>query len=322
MSRRLPPLLATRYFEAAARHLSFTQAAEELFVTQGAISLQIRKLEEFLGTPLFIRHARYIELTKPGQQFYEACHVLLEGLEKAMHDLTSPDHQQTLTVSTIPTIGTLWLMPRLASFTSQHPDIEVRVVSDIRPVDMQSDNIDVALRVGKLPGQRYPEHFPAVNLIMLEKWTDIEADLLFHDVMVPVASKVWYATQRAIEHVADFKTASLVHTASRPNAWREWLKANGVEYKPSGHEPEYGHFYISLGAALDHKGIALIPEVLLRGYPGRNELQVLLPNIEPVRSAGDYYLLTRVSSPKRAAIQKFRSWVLAEVEMVANPSSH
>ena len=306
-------MLATRYFEAAARHLSFTQAAEELCVTQGAISLQIRKLEEFLGARLFIRHARYIELTAAGQQFYEACHVLLEGLEKAICDLTSPNHQQTLTVSTIPTIGTLWLMPRLASFTSQHPDIEVRVVSDIRPADMQSDNIDVALRVGKLPGQRYPEHFPAVDLVMLERWTDIEADLLFHDVMVPVASKAWYATQPAIRNVADFKTASLVHTASRPNAWREWLKAHGTEYKPSGHEPEYGHFYISLGAALDQKGIALIPEVLLRGYPGRNELEVLLPNIEPVRSAGDYYLLTRTSSPKRAAIKKFRSWVLNEV---------
>ncbi len=306
-------MLATRYFEAAARHLSFTQAAEELFVTQGAISLQIRKLEEFLGARLFIRHARYIELTAAGQQFYEACHVLLEGLEKAICDLTSPNHQQTLTVSTIPTIGTLWLMPRLASFTSQHPDIEVRVVSDIRPADMQSDNIDVALRVGKLPGQRYPEHFPAVDLVMLERWTDIEADLLFHDVMVPVVSKAWYATQPAIRNVADFKTASLVHTASRPNAWREWLKAHGTEYKPSGHEPEYGHFYISLGAALDQKGIALIPEVLLRGYPGRNELEVLLPNIEPVRSAGDYYLLTRTSSPKHVAIKKFRSWVLNEV---------
>src|SRR5690606_23574463 len=130
--------------------------------------------------------------------FYEACHVLFEGMEKALRDLTSPYRQQTLTVSTIPTIGTLWLMPRLASFTSLHPDIEVRVISDIRPADMQADNIDVALRVGKLPGQRYPEHFPAIDLVMLEKWTDVEADLLFHDVMVPVAAKAWYVTQSPI----------------------------------------------------------------------------------------------------------------------------
>jgi LysR family glycine cleavage system transcriptional activator len=319
MSRRLPPLLATRYFEAAARRLSFTLAAEELCVTQGAISLQIRKLEDFLGAPLFIRHARHIELTGPGLKFYEACHVLLDGLEKAMSELTSPDHQQTLTISTIPTIGTLWLMPRLASFTSQHPDIEVRVVSDIRPADMQSDNIDIALRVGKLPGQRYPDHAPAVDLVMLEKWTDIEADLLFHDIMVPVASKEWYAAQPPIKHVADFKSASLIHTASRPKAWRDWLRAYGVDYTSNGQEPEYGHFYISLGAAQDQKGIALIPEVLLRGYPGRNELKVLLPNVDPIKSAGDYYLLTRTTPRKLAAIQKFRTWVLDEA---GKTSSH
>ena len=313
MSRRLPPLLATRYFEAAARLLSFTQAADELCVTQGAISLQIRKLEEFLGMPLFIRHARHIELTSAGQQFYEACHTLLEGFEKATHDLSTRDPRQLLTVSTIPTIGTLWLMPRLASFTSLHPDIEVRVVSDIRPVDMQSDNIDIALRCGKLPGQRYPSHFPAVNLVMLEKWGDIEADLLFHDVMVPVASKVWYEKQAAITQIRDFKTAPLIHTASRPNAWRDWLGAYGVEYKPSGHDPEYGHFYIALRAAQDHKGIALIPEVLLQGYPGRSELEVLLPGIDPIRSAGDYYLLINSCSAKRTAIQKFRTWILESV---------
>ena len=313
MSRRLPPLLATRYFEAAARHLSFTRAAEELCVTQGAISLQIRKLEDFLGVSLFLRTARRIELTPAGQQFYEACHGLLDGLEKAVHDLSAPLHQCTLIVSTIPTIGMLWLMPRLASFTSRHPDIEVRVVSDIRPADMQSDTLDVALRVGRLPGHRYPPHFPTVDLVMLENWTDVEADFMFHDTMVPVASKAWYAGQRPIETVADFATAPLVHTASRPNAWPEWLRAYGVDYRPDGSQPDFGHFYIALGAAHDRKGIALIPDVLLQGYPGRHDLVVILPEgVKPVRSAGDYYLLTRTSSPKRSAIQKFREWVLAE----------
>ncbi len=321
MTRRLPPLLATRYFEAAARHLSFTLAAQELYVTQGAISLQIRKLEEFLGTPLFIRHARTIELTHQGEQYYEACRILLEGLEKATSNLTNPAHHETLTVSTIPTIGTLWLMPRLASFASAHPDIEVHVVSDIRPVDMQSHNIDVALRVGKLPGQRYPSHFPTVNLVMLQSWAGIEADLLFHDVMVPIASKQWYATQPPIEQIADFKTASLVHTASRPHAWRDWLKAYGVTYAPAGDEPEYGHFYIALGAAQDHKGIALIPDVLLQGYPGRNEFEVLMPEVQRVPSAGDYYLLTNTSSRKHSAIQKFREWILEQASQTAENSA-
>lgn len=318
MSRRLPPLLATRYFEAVARHLSFTQAAEELHLSQGAISLQIRKLETFLDTALFIRHARHIELTETGRLFYHASRTLLDGFETAVDDIMDPNHLQTLTISTIPTISILWLMPRLASFTSQQPHIEVRVVSDIRTVDMHSDNIDVSLRVGRFPGKRYPDNAPAVDLVLLEDWTGIEADFLFTDVLVPVASKQWYATQAPIRHVSDFTSASLIHTASRANAWQDWLRALGVDYTPSGHEPEYGHFYIALGAAQEHKGIALIPQVLLNNYPGRNELAVLLPSgVEPVRSAGDYYLLTKVKSRKSAAIQKFRQWILAEAQDAA-----
>lgn len=315
MSRRLPPLLATRYFEAVARHLSFTRAAEELHLSQGAISLQIRKLESYLGTKLFVRHARHIELTESGRLFYHACRTLLDGFETAVYDIMDPDHLQTLTVSTIPTIGILWLMPRLASFTSQQPQIEVRVVSDIRTVDMHADNIDVSLRVGKFPGKHYPDKAPAIDLVLLENWTDIEADFLFTDTLIPVASRQWYATQPPIRQVSDFTSAALIHTASRANAWQDWLNALGVAYTRSGNEPEYGHFYITLDAVQEHKGIALIPRVLLNRYPGRNELAILLPNgVEPVPSAGDYYLLTKIKSRKSAAIQKFRQWVLAEAQ--------
>ncbi|NYT76943.1 LysR family transcriptional regulator [Alcaligenaceae bacterium] len=313
MTQRLPPLLAARYFEAVAKHLSFTKAAEELHLTQGALSLQVRKLEEFLGTALFVRHARNIALTEHGRSFYHACRTLLDGFEKAVDDIKRPNHLQTLTVSTIPTIGILWLMPRLSSFTSQQPDIEVRVVSDIRTVDMHSDNIDVAIRVGKLPGKRYPAKAPAVDLILLEDWTDIEADLLWADVMVPVASKQWYAGQPPITQLSDFASSRLIHTASRANAWHDWLSAGGAHYTDNGDKLEYGHFYIALGAALENKGIALIPDVLLHNYPGRNELTVILPDgVKPVPSAGDYYLLTQTKSRKSAAIQKFRQWVLAE----------
>src|SRR5690625_472274 len=315
MTRRLPPLLATRYFEAVARHLSFTRAAEELHVTQGAISLQIRKLEAFLQTALFIRHARHIELTDAGQAFYRASRTLLDGMEKAVADLTAPDHLQTLTVSTIPTIASLWLMPRLASFTSQQPDIDVRVVSDIRTANMHSDQLDLAIRVGKFPGKRYPKNAPKVDLILLEQWNDIEADFLFPDVMVPVASRQWLTTQPPIKSPADFASAALIHTASRANAWLDWLNALGVDYQADGTAPEYGHFYITLGAAQQGKGIALIPDILLENYPGRNELVVLLPpGIQPVASAADYYLLTRSGSRKAAAIQKFRDWVLNEAQ--------
>ncbi|MFA5520929.1 MAG: LysR substrate-binding domain-containing protein [Castellaniella sp.] len=318
MSRRLPPLLATRYFEVVARHLSFTRAAEELHVTQGAISLQIRKLESFLKIPLFVRHARHIELTPAGETFHGACGQLLDGFEKAVDAIIAPNQPQTLIVNTLPTIAILWLMPRLAGFSSQQPGIEVRVVSDIRPVDIHSDSIDVALRVGRLPGKHYPGTAPAIDLVLLEKWDDIEADLLFPDVMVPVASRRWYATQPAITQASDFAKTRLIHTSSRPKAWQHWLGACGVHYLPDGDAPEYGHFYVSLGAALEQKGIALVPDILLEHYPGRNELVVILPDgLEPVPSAGDYYLLTHAGSRKAVAVQAFRQWLLEEAQRTA-----
>ena len=327
MKRHLPPLVAIRAFEAAARHRSFTLAAQELFVTQGAISLQVRKLEAFLEKPLFLRQTRKVDLTDEGVLYYEVCRRLLEDLERATERIVNQGRHEILTVSTIPTISTLWLMPRLASFTARHPAIEVRVVSDIRPVDMQAQGIDVALRVGKLPGQRYPEHAPVIDLVMLERWDDVQADQLFPDVMVPVASKEWLRRHGEIDSVADFAACELVHTASRPNAWRDWLAAYDVELEPGEQSAEFGHFYISLRAAQDHRGIALVPDILLDGYPGRNELEVLLPGIQPISSAGAYYLLSRSASENRPAIRLFREWILeqaasASVISQANDSAH
>src|SRR5690606_21260259 len=101
----------------------------------------------------------------------------LDGLEKATERIVNQGHHEVLIISTTPTLSMLWLMPRLDAFTALHPSIEVRVVSDIRPVDLATHGVDVALRVGAFPGQRYPESAPAIDLVMLERWEDIQADL-------------------------------------------------------------------------------------------------------------------------------------------------
>ncbi len=155
-TRNLPSLSSVRSFEAAARHGSFTLAADELAVTQSAVSLQVRKLEAYLGKKLFVRQSRKVELTADGIQYFEACRRVLSDLENATRQMLDRDRNEVLIVSTIPTIGQLWLMPRLASFTATHRHIEVRVVSDIRPLDMQADGVDIAIRVGPLAGRQYP----------------------------------------------------------------------------------------------------------------------------------------------------------------------
>lgn len=321
VSRNLPPLSSVRSFEAAARHRSFTLAAEELAVTQGAVSLQVRKLESFLGKKLFVRQSRRVELTQAGAQYYEACRRLLGDLEDATSRLRSRDRGEILIVNTLPTIGQLWLMPRLADFTSAHPHIEVRVVTDIRPLDMQADGVDVAIRVGPLAGRRYPRHLPGIDLTLVQRWDGICADYLFDDVLVPVMSRRLLEQGGPIATLDDMLDFPLIHTASRPHAWRDWLHALGATLPPQRNCADYGHFYVALRAAQEHKGIALIPEVLIDGYPGRNELTVPWRPRPALKSAGEYYLLTHGAWAERAAIAAFRGWVLREAATSAAASA-
>ena len=134
--RRLPPLNALRGFEASARHLSFTKAAEELNLTQGAVSRQVQELEAYCGEPLFRRMTRRIELTPEGEQFFRVVEAMLDDLERAANRFGRRDAKKKLTITALPTIATVWLMPRLHLFTSRNPDIEVRIVSSIEPADL------------------------------------------------------------------------------------------------------------------------------------------------------------------------------------------
>ena len=153
--RRLPPLNALRGFDAAARHLSFTKAAEELHLTQGAISRQVKELELHLGQELFRRLTRRIELTTEGEQFFQTVEAILDELERAGGRFAQTRDRTTLTVSVLPTIASIWLMPRLHVLNSLHPEIELRVVSSIEPADLLAHEADVAIRVGRLPGRAH-----------------------------------------------------------------------------------------------------------------------------------------------------------------------
>lgn len=309
MRRTLPPLATLRPFEAAARLGSFTAAADELALTQGAVSLQIRNLESFLGKRLFERQVRRVELTEDGRQYYTACLNALEEIERATGRLLAQRDHRILTVSALPTLATLWLMPRLAAFSSAYPDIEVRVATSISPVDLRGSDIDVALRVGKLPGRHYRRGQPGIDLVMTDRWDGIEADFLFDDVLVPVIATKLLRQGARIGSAADLLKYSLIHTASRQNAWRDWLAAVGVEHRARKTSAEYGHFFMALQAAQDCKGIAIVPRKLFDTYRERaSDLEVAFES--DVKSAGEYYLLTHESRVENAAVRKFRKWVL------------
>lgn len=308
MRRTLPPLSAIRPFEAAARLGSFTAAAEEISLTQGAVSQQIRNLEHFLNKRLFERHVRRVELTDEGREFYAACANALDELENATQSVLARRSHQIINVSVLPTLAMSWLMPRLSEFAVACPGIEVRISTSIAPVDFKSSDIDVALRVGRLPGRNYEKFQPHIDLKMVASWDGVVADYLFDDILVPVIARKLLAQGPQIDHVQDILRYPLIHTASRQHAWRDWLAAQGVEQPLPESQAVYGHFFMSLQAAKAGQGIAIVPQKIAEMHAGTNSDLVPVWQAD-CPSAGSYYLLMRQSALDNEAVCHFRDWV-------------
>ncbi len=309
-ARSLPPAVALRAFEAAARNGSFTLAAAELFLTQGAISRQIRVLEEFIGKKLFERLTRRVELTAVGRAYYVDIQRALGDIEQATIKAMGTPNREVLTVSVMPTLGASWLMPKLARFVEHDPDIDIRLLTSIEPVNFQAGGVDAAIRAGRLPGVGYGDGRPRIDLEMVTSWKGVRAEYLLPDFLVPVMSRKLLMQGPPISAAADVLRYPLIHTASRKHAWGDWLAAHGVALRDPGGGLHFGHFFMGLKAAADHRGIAIVPSVVAQDALASGDLTSPLP--ADVRSAGNYYLLTRESEARSPAVSKFRDWLLAE----------
>ena len=181
MSARLPSLNGLRAFEAAARHLSFTQAASELNVTQTAISHQIKRLEQELGVRLFIRQNRALTLTPEASEYLPGVRAAFNDLRLATDRLLRREDGHVLTVSTLASLAAKWLLPRLSAFQEAHPGIDVRITTSTSLVDFQRDNVDAAIRYGR--GQ----------------WAGLRADWLMADEVFPVCSPALLTGEQAAE---------------------------------------------------------------------------------------------------------------------------
>lgn len=315
MSYRLPPLLALRAFEASTRHLSFTKAGEELHLTQGAISRQIRLLESFLGQKLFVRLTRKIEMTPAGLEYFRSIQQALDIISAATRR-TIRDTHRVVTLDVLPTLATCWLMPRLAQFTESHRDIEVRLISSIDPVNLHGEKVDVAIRVGKVPGQRYDRRAPRIDLDMTENWKKVYVEPLFADILVPVVSRQLLDAVGPIDQPSDLLQYRLINTASRRHAWPDWLALHGLRVPDDDTPLDFGHFFITLQAVRDSKGVALVPKVVLENYEWRDELVVPLPVEVP--SAGAYHLLTREGAQEDEAIRQLCDWLIDEASRLGD----
>ncbi|MDJ0949658.1 MAG: transcriptional regulator GcvA [Alphaproteobacteria bacterium] len=299
MARRLPSLNALRAFEAAARHLSFTKAADELNVTQAAISHQVKGLEDWLGVKLFRRLNRALRLTEEGQDYVPAISDALDGLDAATRKLLRGDAARTLTVTTMDSFAADWLVPRLKRFRVQHPEIEVRVTTSDRLVDFSREDVDMAIRYGR---GRYP---------------GMQVDRLMKEDIFPVCSPELLQGPHPLRTPADLQYHTLLHDDMTVN-WEAWLKFAGIEGVDASRGPFFQHSYLVRDAALLGEGVALGRGALVADALADGRLVRPFDISLPAEYA--YYVVcpeTAAETPKNKA---FREWLLAEAaETMSKP---
>jgi LysR family transcriptional regulator, glycine cleavage system transcriptional activator len=308
MSRQLPSLNALRAFEAAARHLSFTLAAEELRVTQGAISRQIKSLESHLKVALFRRLPRALELTPEGMAYQPTLREAFDSIEYATRRITRGSQYSVLTLSVLPTLAMNWIIPSLHEFNEKHPEIEIHMVTSINPVDFNSD-IDMAIRVGSRNSPSGAESRARIDLVMTENWAGIEVEELIADTIIPVCAPELLRGAQPLRTPEDLRHHTLLHNGTRPNAWADWLAASGVRNVAGNAGPSYGHFFMAIEVARQGKGVACVPDVLVAADLAAGRLVAPFPR--PVESTGAYCILYRKHQKDLPKVRTFCAWLRA-----------
>ena len=293
--RWMPPSLsAARAFEAAARTLNFTRAAEELGQTQGAISHQVRALEARLGVRLFERGARgLIELTESGRRYLPFVREAFDRLRAGEELVRGSGRAAVLTVSVSPNFASKWLVPRLGDFSESHPDLDLRISASPHHVDFSRQDIDLAVRHGD------------------GNWPDLHVERLCAEEIFPVCSPNLLQSGLAICSAADLSGRILIHDRDR-SRWRDWLAAFGIKAAATEHGPVFDQTALAIDAAVAGQGIALARSALAALDLIAGRLVRPLPEAPPAEFA--YWIVCRKSVGEAPKIRRFRSWLLAQAK--------
>ena len=301
MVKRTYPLNALRAFEAAARHLSYVKAADELFVTPAALSHQVKRLEAYLEVPLFRRLPRGLLLTDAGQRLAPELREAFLRLDLAIDRVRDSDRRGALTISVAPVFATKWLLPRLDRFDEQHPDIDLRISASLNVVDFARDAFDAAVRLGS---GDYP---------------GLKVDKLFAESVVPMCSPRLLEDLAARTDPAILKRLVLLHDDSMsfdPNTptWESWLLAAGITDVDASRGPRFGQPDHALQAAIDGAGVVLGWRTLANSDLKAGRLVTLFDVSLPLGSA--FYLVYPAAFVERPKVRLFRNWLLSEVRAV------
>ncbi len=286
---RMPAFPALRAFEAAARHENFSRAADELHLTHGAISHQVRALEDELGVPLFVRNGRHVKITPDGRKFAQSLTKAFADIVQAADAVRPRQGCRRLSISSIPSFAARWLAPRLGQFIERHPDIEVLLQASGQLQDLEREAIDVGIRFGR---GRYP------GLVVQH---------LMGDIYYPVVSPS-YRGGDLPRTPRDLAQATLLRS-NEP--WLPWFRAAGLDLA----EPSGGVMYEDLSmlirSAVDGDGVALVRHVVAMQEIGSGQLVRLFDIATP--SADEYYFVSPPATAAQPHVEAFRAWLLGEI---------
>lgn len=291
MRRFIPSTSCLLAFETAARHLSFTRAAHELHMTQGAISRQTAMLEDYLGTRLFERIHRRLVLTEAGREYALQVSAILQQIEMATFQaMTHNNGIGVLKLAILPTFGIKWLIPRLPKFIAAHPDVQLNLSTEVLPFDFSQRQVDAAIHFGE------PD------------WPGAVMVRLMGEEVVPVCSR---ALSAQIGGVADLCRMTLLQHTTRPQAWRDWFDHVGVDCTNALSGPRFEQLSMVIQAAVAGLGVALMPKFLVETEIRTGQLLVPFPFT--VKSPQSYYLAYPEKNAGKPAVIQFRDWILGEL---------
>lgn len=290
-----PPLNAIRAFEAAARHLSFKRAAEELHVTPGAVSRHIANLEAFLHTKLFVRQHKRIELTVHGATYGDRLRRAFAQIDRATADLVAMRSHGMLNVKVTPTCAFRWFVPRLARFNARFPDLPVHVTTSHKPVDFGQEDIDAAIQYNPLPA-------PGVAVRKL-----------FSEVLVPVCSPALATRPPDLKRPEDLRNHVLLYSLQRKSDWEQWFAAAGISHVMAGSELAFEDSSLAFESAASGLGVAIARTVFVVDELRSGRL--MLPFDPKLRVCSDsgYYLVHPEENGRDPIIKAFSAWLDLEV---------
>ena len=290
MSKRLvPSMAALQCFEAAARHLSFTRAAQELHLTQSAVSKQVAQLEDMLRHHLFLRIRRRLQLTPAGALYLAEVNKILTQVDMSSRYILSYGQQtEVLKVATQPSFGVRWLIPHLKGFGKRYPNIHLDICNEMEPFALLQNTADVVFFYGQ------------------GTWPGATCIELFGDEVVPVCAPELLQGHTLTE-AGELAERVLLQSTSRPEAWHEWFLEQGLHSANSYHGPRFDTFYMCVGAALSGCGVALVPRYLVEQELAEGKL--VIPWSYAMRSSGAYFVAFAEHAAEVPKVRSLVEWI-------------